>query len=244
MDDFGEGFGVEAGSADEGSVDVLKAAEGSCVVGFDGAAVKDADGFGELGVEGFCDLRADDFVGLVGDLGGGSAAGADGPYGLVGEDDGRGVGGVDAFEGDGGLEFEHVAGEPGFALFEFFADADDGDEGMMKSGFELEVDGGVSLGEVLAALGVSDEDVSGSDGGEHDGRGLAGEGPLAFPVHVLGADEDGFAAGGVDERGERGHGRAEDDLGGGVFLDEGEEAGEEGGGLGGGFVHLPVGGYE
>ena len=108
---------------------------------------------------------------------------------------GRGVGGVDAFEGDGDLEFEHVAGEAGFALFEFFADADDGGEGVGEGGLELEVDGGVGLGEVLAALGVADEDVGGSDGGEHDGRGLAGEGAFVLPVHVLRADEDGFGAG-------------------------------------------------
>ena len=121
------------------------------------------------GREGLGDLGADDLVGFFGDLGGGGAAGADGPDGLVGEDDGSGDGGVDAFEGDGGLEFEDVGGEVGFALFEFFADADDGDERVGEGGFELEVDGGVGLVEVLAALGVADEDVGGSDGGEHDG---------------------------------------------------------------------------
>src|SRR5260370_31701095 len=180
LDDFGEGLGVEAGSAYESSVDVVQAAEGFGVVGLDGAAVEDADGGGEGGGEGFGDLGADDLVGLVGDFRGGGAAGADGPYGLVGEDDGRGVGGVDAFEGDGGLEFEDVGGEAGFALFEFFADADDGDERVGESGFELEVDGGVGLVEVLAALGGAEGDVGGAEGGEHDGGGFAGEGSFVL----------------------------------------------------------------
>ena len=47
VDDLGEGFGVEAGSADECAVDVFETAEGLGVVGFDGAAVEDADGGGE-----------------------------------------------------------------------------------------------------------------------------------------------------------------------------------------------------
>ena len=132
----------------------------------------------------------------------------------------------------------------GFALFEFFADADDGDERVGEGGFELEVDGVVGLVEVLAALGVADEDVGGADGGEHDGRGFAGVGAFVQPVHVLCADEDGFVAGGVDDGGQRGHGGAEDDLGVRCCFDERDEGCEEGDGLVGGLVHLPVGGDE
>ena len=99
---------------------------------------------------------------------------------------------VDAFEGDGDLEIEDVCGEVGFALFEVLADADDGREAVGEGGLELEVDGGVGLVEVLAALGVADEDVGGADGGEHGGRGLAGVGAFVEPVHGLRADEDGL----------------------------------------------------
>jgi hypothetical protein len=49
VDNFGERSGVEAGAADESAVDVPDAADGFCVVGFDGAAVEDADGGGEGG---------------------------------------------------------------------------------------------------------------------------------------------------------------------------------------------------
>src|SRR5216683_7866721 len=108
LDDVGEGLGVEAGAADESAVDVFETAKGFGVVGLDGAAVEDADGGGEGGRERFGDLGADEFVCLSGDLWRGGAAGADGPDGLVGEDDGSGDSGIDAFEGDGGLEFEDV----------------------------------------------------------------------------------------------------------------------------------------
>ena len=241
-DDFEEGLRVEAGSSYECAVDVFEAAESSGVVGFDGASVEDADFGGELGCEGLCDLGADDAVCVVGDLGGGGAACADGPDGLVGEDDGGGFGVVDAFEGHGGLKFEHAAGFVGLALFELLADADDGDEGVFECGFELEIDGGVGFVEVLAALGVADNNVGGADGGDHDGRGLAGEGSFVLPAHVLGADEDGFSAGGVDESGQGGHGGAEDDVALIIMFYEWGEVGEECGGFGGGLVHLPVGG--
>ncbi len=166
---LGEAVGVEAGSSDEGSVDVFEVAEAGGVVGFDGASVEDAYGGSQLGCERRGDLGADDAVSVGGDLRRGGAAGADGPDGLVGEDDRIGQSVLDAFEGDGCLELEDFGGEVGLALFEMFSDADDGDESMSEGCFELEIDGGVGLVEVLAAFGVADEDVGGSDGGELDG---------------------------------------------------------------------------
>ena len=49
------------------------------------------------------DLGADDLVGVLGDFGSGGAARADGPYGLVGYDEGGEDGGIDTFESDGDL---------------------------------------------------------------------------------------------------------------------------------------------
>ena len=60
MDDGGEGVGVEAGSADEGAVDVIEAAEGAGVVGLDRAAVEDAGAGGGAGAGVLGDLVADD----------------------------------------------------------------------------------------------------------------------------------------------------------------------------------------
>ena len=42
MNDLGEGVRVEAGSADEGAVDLIEAAEGAGVVGLDRSTVEDA----------------------------------------------------------------------------------------------------------------------------------------------------------------------------------------------------------
>ncbi len=67
-------------------------------------------------------------MGVFGDLGCGGAAGADGPDGLVGDDERSERGGIDAFEGDGDLEIENVGGEVLFALVEVLTHADDGDE--------------------------------------------------------------------------------------------------------------------
>ena len=54
-------------------------------------------------------------------------------------------------------------------LGEVLADADDGNEMVGEGRLELEVDGLVGLVEVLAAFAMTDQDVGGSDGLEHDG---------------------------------------------------------------------------
>ena len=81
--------------------------------------------------------------------------------------------GVDAFEGDGGLEGKDVGGEVLLALGEVLADTDDGDELVGEGGLELEVDGGVGLVKVLAAIAVADEDVGAAEGEQSGGRGFA-----------------------------------------------------------------------
>ena len=135
-------------------------------------------------------------MGFGGHLGSGGEAGADGPDGLIGDDERGGCGWVDAFERDGELKLEDVVGEALFTLLAVLADADDGDDSVGERGLELEVDGGIGLVEVLAALGVADEYVGGSDGVEHQGRGLSGVGTVVVPVHGLGADVDLGAFGG------------------------------------------------
>ena len=94
-------------------------------------------------------------MGVGCDLRRGGAAGADGPDGLVGEDDFAGLRVFDAFKRDRGLQLQDLRGKVGLALFQMLADADDGDEAVGEGGLELEVDGGVGLGEVLAALGAN-----------------------------------------------------------------------------------------
>ena len=94
-----EGVGLEGGTADEGAVDVRLGHELLDVAGLGGAAVEDAGGVrggvAVVGAEGLADRAAD----LLGVLGGGGLAGADGPDGLVGDDDLGDVLGAPALEG-------------------------------------------------------------------------------------------------------------------------------------------------
>ena len=64
----------------------------------------------------------------------------------------------------GALAAQNIFGEAGFALFQNFADADDGSQAGFQRGLELQVDGVVGFAEILAALGVADDDVSAADG--------------------------------------------------------------------------------
>ena len=62
-------------------------------------------------------------------------------------------------EGAQTLAAQDVVGQSGFALFEYFADADDRRESGFERRLQLQVHGVVGFAEVLAALGVSDDDV-------------------------------------------------------------------------------------
>ena len=134
------------------------------VLRFDGAAVEDAEFVGEFLAEGFGGFGADDGVGVGGHLRGCGFPGADGPDRLVGDHQVGGFLGRDFVEGAETLAAQDVVGEFGFAFFEDFSHADDGDESGFEGGLELEVDGVIGLAEVLAAFGVSDDDVGDADG--------------------------------------------------------------------------------
>ena len=125
---------------------------------------------------------------IDGHLGRSGFAGADGPDGLVGDDDGRGSFSGDAREGAGDLRLEHLFGFARFALGENFTDADDGNDAVLERGVQFLVDDLVGLGEVLAALGVADERVRPTDGDELTDGGFAGIGAFFSKVDVLAAD--------------------------------------------------------
>jgi len=168
------------------------------------------------------------------------AAGADGPYGLIGDDQRSECLRVDTFEGNRDLKVEDIGGEVLLALVQMLAHADDRHQGMSKSRLQLEIDGGVGLVEVLAALRVPDQHVRRSYGGHHDGRGLAGIGSVVEPVHILSADEDGLVASGIHNGRKAWHRREESDFDGCVVLDERKKLGKEGRGFGRSLIHLPV----
>ena len=146
------------------SVNVFQAAVGGSVVGLDRSAVEYASGGGVIRTFMTCAIWARMILWASSrDLGRSGPARAGLPDGFVGDDE-RGKGcRVNAFQGDSDLKIEDVGGEVGFALVEVLADADDGDDAVGEGRLQLEVDGGVGLVEVLAALGVSDENVSDSE---------------------------------------------------------------------------------
>ena len=89
LDDGGERVWLEAGAADEGSVNLFLAHEGGGIVRLDASAVEDAHFGGDCLAEEFCHFSADHFVRVGGHLGRRGLAGADGPNRLIGDDDGR-----------------------------------------------------------------------------------------------------------------------------------------------------------
>ena len=113
---------------------------------------------------------------------------------------------------------------------------------MGEGGLELEVDGGVGLVEVLAALAVADKDVGDADSLEHEGRGFAGVGALVEPVHVLRGDMEVAAAASTTAGSEVGAGQRTTSAC--WWRRQREEGFDEGDRFGGGLVHLPVGGDE
>ena len=171
-------------------------------------------------------------------------AGANGPDRFVGDHHVRGLLGGNLVEGAQALAAQHVVGESGFALFEHFADADDGDESRFERGLEFEIDGVVGLAEILAAFGVSDDDVGDADGDQHAGADFAGVSAFLLPVHVLRADGNVGALRGMDGNIERKISGADYDFVAVVTVDQRQEFAEEVAGFVGRFVHLPVGGDE
>ena len=208
--DGDEFVGFEAGSADEGAVDILLGEEFGGIGGGYGAAVQDADGLGGFGAKQVLQGGADYVtVNGLGVFCGGGAPGADGPDGFVGDDDVGGKSGIDIFEAFEGLAANDLGGLPGFVFGEGFSNAYDGDEADFLGGDYFFVDGGVGFAEVGAPFRVADDDVF-AEFFDHAGGCFAGIGAFFFPVHVLRAEAEVCAADEVGY-GDEGHeGWAED----------------------------------
>ena len=174
-------------------------------------------------------------------IGGSGLAGADGPDGLVGDDDVLQFVSGHAVQRDLDLHTDQLLGHALLALVEALADADDGLQAAGQSSLGALVDGLVGLGKVLAALAVADNDVLNAEVGQHVSADLAGEGTGLLKVDILGADVDVGALGHLDSGDKVGKGNADDDLTAGV-LDSGDQLVDEGLSLGSGLVHFPVAG--
>ena len=185
------------------AVDLLALHELRDVVRRDAAAVEDAHGLGLRVAEHRGDFAADEGDRLLGVVGGGGAAGADRPDGLVGDDEA--VGDARVLEPGARLADEDRLHLAGLALVQRLADAHDRLQADVEHGLHLAVHGLVGLAEDVAALGVADDHVV-DELLELLRADLAGGGDVVLPVHVLRAEANaahrdrGLDGGEVDER--------------------------------------------
>ena len=187
MDGGGKRTGrLEGSTTNEETVNVSLLAELGAVLLVDGAAVQDAGLVGNLVADRRLEPLADGLVNLLGLLSGGNLAGANGPDGLVGNDN---LGPV-ADLGLEGLELlaDDLDGLARLALLEGLTAAPDDADAVVGGVLGLGGDELVGLLEDGAALGVAQDgpvDLAVDELG--DGQ-LAGEGTVGLVVDVLGGD--------------------------------------------------------
>ena len=214
VDDVNESR-LQAGAANEETINVGLLGEVLAVLLADGATVDDTGGLGDLLAELLVEPLTDALVNLLRLLGGGDLAGADGPDGLVGNDNLAPV--LDLLADGGKLADDNVHGLAGIALLEGLADAEDDVDAAVDGSLGLLSDEVVGLLEDDTALGVADErpgDVGVLELGDGD---LASEGTVGLVEDVLGGNLNALASVLAGEEEVEG-GRRDDDLGVGVDL--------------------------
>src|SRR3989338_3583885 len=235
--------GLEALAAHKRAVDVRLGHKLVYVIGLHGTAVKHAHGFGVGLAVNALHLFAHENMGVLRLVGCGGLAGADGPDGLVGYYDLRGLGGGDAGESAVKLGFKNAVSLLALALLEGFADAEYGHDIGLYRGLHLFVHHLVGLEEDLAALGMADDSV-GAASVYYLGRGDGpGESAFLLPGHVLRGKEN-FGTG---QRGlygvQAGKTRGEEDFMLKIRIEPFLYGGGEVRGLFRGQMHLPVPSY-
>src|SRR5690348_8483997 len=157
--DLSELPGVEAGSADEGAVDVRQRHDRRDVAGLDGPAIQDTHTGGRFGAMKLRNPRPDRRRRLLHVVGSGHLAGADSPDRLVGDHHRRHVLGLESLEAL--VELAHAEAEmlPGLANLERLPQAQDRREPGPQRGQRLGVDQVVGLAVVLPPLGVPGQHV-------------------------------------------------------------------------------------
>jgi len=130
-------------------------------------------------------------------------------------------------EGADALAPQHVVRESSLPLFQHFAHAADRREPGFQRGLKTQVHGVIGFAEILAALGVANDDMLYSEAQQHGRRNLSRVSAFRFPVNVLHSDGN-VGALGAGERGvDAGIRRADDDFVTVVSLDEGQKVVEE-----------------
>lgn len=188
VDDVDEGW-LQAGTANQEAIDISLLAELLAVLLADTAAVQDAGLVGSLVVNVLLQPLADSSVDLLGLLGGGDLAGADGPDGLVGDDD---LGPVRADLGLEGGELlgDDVDGLAGLTLLERLATAPDDADAVVGGVLGLGGNDLVGLVEDCSALAVAQDGPGGTGVLELLDGDLTGVGTVGLVVDVLGGDRN------------------------------------------------------
>ena len=100
-------------------------------------------------------------------------------------------------------ERDELHGDAQLPLLQALAHADNGVQPGLQSGQNLLVDGEIRFAEILAALGMADDDVLDAQVLQHVGGDLAGVGALLLKIHVLGAHGDPQVLGQGSDGGQR-----------------------------------------
>jgi hypothetical protein len=127
--------GLQAGAADKETVNVGLLSEVLAVLLADGAAVDNTGGLGDLLAKLLAHPLTDTLVNLLRLLGGGDLAGADGPDGLVGDDDLAPV--LDLLADGSKLTDDDLHGLASVALLESLTAAEDDVDAAVNGGFGL-----------------------------------------------------------------------------------------------------------
>ena len=195
-----------------------------------------------MGAVQLADDGTDGLADLAGLLGSGGLAGANGPQGLIGDDHMAHLVGGDAGQGALHLIGDQLHGDPQLPLLQALAHTDDGVQAGVDGGVDLFVDGEVGLVVVLAALGVTDNDVLGPRLLDHLGGDLAGVGAMVLIVAGLRANGDVAVLEQTDGIGNIHSGDTQHHAAPLALGHDGLEFLSKGLGLGQGIVHLPVSG--
>ena len=159
VDDLQEFVRVQGSAADQAAVHVLLGQQGLGVGFIHGAAVLDGGGAGDAGPVELAQDAADGPADLPGLLRGGGVAGADGPDGLIGDDDPAHI--LRGDPGQGCLELvgDELHGHAQLPLVLVLTHAENGAEPGAEGGVDFLIDDVVRLAEEDAAFAVADDDV-------------------------------------------------------------------------------------
>ena len=153
LDDHrGEVGSLERSAAHEGAVNVGLGDELGNVAGLSGATVQDTDAVGELLTEHLLEGLTDSAADLLSVLGGSGLAGADGPDGLVGDNDLLGASDLETLETSLNLVHDVLDIGAGLADLKGLAAAEDGNKTGGNEGLGLLVLILVGLVEVITTL--------------------------------------------------------------------------------------------